>query len=129
MRVGDGNESDKAVLGHLLNSFKKPVDWSSIVVGDSSLYTQENIQILQGLKWITRVPMTIKRAKQLVQTVEIEKREKTREPTDSNLDLENYNWREEIIVYGGIKQRWLIVESQGIKISDLNQLYQQIKKE
>ena len=129
MRVGDGNESDKAVLGHLLKSFKKQVDWSSIVVGDSSLYTQENIQIMRGLQWITRVPMTIKRAKQLVQTVEIEEREKTGEPTDSSLNLENYNWKEEIIVYGGIKQRWLIVESQPRKVSDLNKLEKQIKKE
>jgi transposase len=129
MRVEDGNESDKAVLGHLLKAFKKQVDWSSIVVGDSSLYTQENIQIMKGLKWITRVPMTIKRAKQLVQTVEIEEREKTGEATDSSLKLENYNWKEEIIVYGGIKQRWLIVESQSRKISDLNKLDKQIKKE
>lgn len=55
--------------------------------------------------------------------------EKTREPTDSSLKLENYNWKEEIIVYGGIKQRWLIVESQPRKISDLNKLDKQIKKE
>jgi len=129
MRVGDGNESDKAVLGHLLSSFKKQVDWSSIVVGDSSLYTQENIQIMRGLQWITRVPMTIKRAKELVQTVDIEERKKTGEATDSSLNLENYNWKEEIVVYGGIKQRWLIVESQPRKNSDLNKLEKQIEKE
>jgi len=73
--------------------------------------------------------MTIKRAKELVQAVDIEERKKTGEPTDSSLNLENYNWKEEIVVYGGIKQRWLIVESQPRKNSDLNKIEKAIKKE
>lgn len=129
IRVGDGNEADKAVFGHLLNSFEQQVNWSSIMVCDSSLYSQENIQLIQGLKWITRVPMTVKRAKELVQTIEIEEREKSQELTDLSPNPENYKWKEEIVVYGGIEQRWLIVEIQSRKISDLDKLEKQIKKE
>ncbi len=38
---------------------------------DSALYSQENLKLIEDIKWISRVPMTIKRAKELVQSVEI----------------------------------------------------------
>lgn len=42
------------------------------MVCDSALYSQENLKLIEHLKWISRVPMTIKRAKELVRSVEIE---------------------------------------------------------
>jgi transposase len=72
MKAGDGNESDKAVFGRILGELTKPLDLESILVCDIALYSQENLQLIQNLKWITRVPMTIKKAQLLVQTVEIE---------------------------------------------------------
>ena len=72
MRAGDGNEADKAVFGKILVEFKKQIIFDSIMVCDSALYSQENLQLIQHIKWISRVPMTIKKAKELVQSVEIE---------------------------------------------------------
>ncbi len=72
MRAGDGNEADKAVFGKILVEFKKQINFDSIMVCDSALYSQDNLQLIEHLKWITRVPMTIKKAQELVQNVEIE---------------------------------------------------------
>jgi transposase len=46
-----------------------------------------------------------------------------------SLKLEGYKWKEEIVDYGGIKQIWLIVESQNRKESDLEKLDKNLKKE
>jgi transposase len=50
MRVGDGNEADKAVFGKILLEFKKQIVFDSIMVCDSALYSQENLQLIQHLK-------------------------------------------------------------------------------
>ena len=44
MRTGDGNELDKAVWRQILNNVKKQIKLDSIMVCDSALYSQENIQ-------------------------------------------------------------------------------------
>lgn len=72
MRAGDGNEADKAVFGKILAEFKKQIIFDSIMVCDSALYSQENLKLIEHLKWISRVPMTIKKAQELIQSVEIE---------------------------------------------------------
>jgi transposase len=41
MRAGDGNEADKAVFGKILVEFKKQINFDSIMVCDSALYSQE----------------------------------------------------------------------------------------
>lgn len=69
MRAGDGNEADKAVFGKILAEFKKQIVFDSIMVCDSALYSQENIKLIEDLKWISRVPITIKKAQELVQYV------------------------------------------------------------
>lgn len=88
------------------------------MVCDSALYSQENLKIIEHLKWISRVPMTIKKAQALVQSVEIEEIEAPEKERRASLDLDGYTWKEEIVNYGAIKQIWLIVESQQRKESD-----------
>ncbi|MFW9258119.1 IS1634 family transposase [Nostoc sp. CALU 546] len=129
MRVGDGNEADKAVFGKILVEFKKQIDFDSIMVCDSALYSQENLNLIAHLKWISRVPMTIKKARDLVQLVEIEERNTQSREKGVAQTLDEYQWKEEIVNYGGIKQTWLIVESQKRKSSDLEKLEQRLKKE
>ena len=131
MRSGDGNEADKAVFGKILVEFKKQINFDSIMVCDSALYSQENLKLIEHLKWISRVPMTIKKAKELVQSVEIEEIEITSEERKKRaaLNLDGYKWKEEIVNYGGIKQIWLIVESQKRRESDLEKLEKKLKKE
>ncbi|EAM51684.1 IS1634-like element ISCwa1 family transposase [Crocosphaera watsonii] len=129
VRAGDGNESDKAVFGKVLVEFKKQIKFDSIMVCDSALYGQENLQLIQHLKWITRVPMTIKKAKELVQNIEVEEVKDEDKEKRSDLNLESYTWKEEIVTYGGIKQTWLIVLSEKRQKSDLEKLEKQLSQE
>ena len=130
MRAGDGNEADKAVFGKILVEFKKQISFDSIMVCDSALYSQENLKLIEHLKWISRVPMTIKRAKELVQSLDIEEEISLEERGKrAALNLDGYKWKEEIVNYGAIKQIWLIVESQKRKESDLEKLDKKLKKE
>ena len=129
VRVGDGNESDKAVFGKVLVEFKKQIKFDSIMVCDSALYGQENLQLIQHLKWITRVPMSIKKAKELVQNIEVEEVKDEDKEKRSDLNLESYTWKEEIVTYGGIKQTWLIVLSEKRQKSDLEKLEKQLSQE
>ena len=129
MRAGDGNEADKAVFGKILVEFKKQIIFDSIMVCDSALYSQENLQLIQHLKWISRVPMTIKKAKELVQSIEIDEIDSEERKKRAALNLDGYKWKEEIVIYGGIKQVWLIVESEKRKKSDLEKLDKKLKKE
>jgi transposase len=68
MRTGDGNESDKAVFGQIFIEFKKRIKLDSVLIADSALYSQENLKIIEGLSWITRVPLTIKITRELIQS-------------------------------------------------------------
>jgi transposase len=129
VRVGDGNEADKAVFGKILVEFKKQIKFDSIMVCDSALYSQENLKLIQHLKWITRVPMTLKKAKELMQNVEIEEITDEEKKKRSHLHLEGYTWKEEIVTYGGIKQTWLIVSSEKRQKSDLEKLEKKLKQE
>ena len=38
------------------------------MVCDSALLSLENIQLISNLKWITRVPMTLKKTKEMIGT-------------------------------------------------------------
>jgi transposase len=135
MRTGDGNESDKAVFAKILKEFKKQIQLDSIFIADSALYSQENIQLMKDLEWITRVPVTIKKAKELIQTVEISEIKITEIMSQQEkervkkLQEKGYKWKIESVNYGGIEQRWLIVESEARKISDQEKLENKIEQE
>ena len=135
MRTGDGNESDKAMFGKSLVNFKKQIKFESIMIGDSALYTQENLNLMEGLKWISRVPLTIKKAKELIQTVDIEQKKPSQDIEEKEreivLELEEKGdrWKEEKVTYAGIVQRWLIGESEKRKKSDVQKLELTIEKE
>ncbi len=137
LTCGSGNDNDKAKFARILSNFKKQVDFDSIFVADSALYSAENLLKLEHLKWITRVPLSIKAAQFYV-----------RENPDSEFietDIEGYKAVEKAhrprrgflgvrteqaeSNYGGIKQKWIIVESETRKASDLKQLSQKIAKD
>ena len=56
----------KQSAASILSNVKKQIKLDSIMVCDSALYSQENIQLISNLKWITRVPMTLKKAKEIL---------------------------------------------------------------
>jgi transposase len=64
MRIGSGNESDKTktIFGELIEKCQSNLNWSTIYVADSALYTAKNLHRLGKTKWLTRVPLTSKKA-------------------------------------------------------------------
>ena len=111
MKPGDGNQSDKAEFGKLLLEFKKQIKIDIIMVCDSALYTQENIKMMENIEWITRVPLTIKRARELIQTTVfnlINEDHLLEGEVGEELRKKGYKWQEVKVNYAGVEQRWLV---------------------
>ena len=121
LRVADGNENDKKVFGQIVKDYKSRVSFETIIVSDSALYSGKNLKLMQGIEWLCRVPLSIKEAKNLVNNLSKD------EFTES--EISGYSLREELSQYAGIKQRWLVVESQLRKVSDLEKLEKKIESE
>ena len=121
LRTGDGNETDKAVFGKILAEFQKQVNFDSIQVADSALYSQENLLLIKDLNWITRVPLSIKAAQYLVTETKEKALVKSSENPGYSFVLKKSN-------YGGIEQRWLVIESEKRKESDLRKLEKKLTK-
>ncbi len=77
--------------------------------------------MLKQIKWLTRVPLSIKEAKNLVSTV--------KNSEFKNSEISGYSWVERESNYGGIPQRWLVVKSEARTKSDLTSLEKKITKE
>jgi transposase len=121
IRGGSGNESDKAIFGKILVEYSKQVDFDSIMIADSALYTTKNLVLIKNTKWISRVPLSIKKAKILVKSVN--------KDSLKDSDTKGYSYYEEKMTYGGIEQRWILIESEERKKSDLEKISKKIEKE
>jgi len=94
LKVADGNQTDSAVFGQILSSFKQQLNLNSLFVADSALYTANNLEIIKNLKWLSRVPLGVKQAKNLIiQLTEAEF-------VDSNVP--GYRWSQQHSDYAGI---------------------------
>ena len=62
-----GNTSDKNSFSETVKRFQKQFDCTQMpyLVMDAAFYTKENIQRSGAIKWVTRVPETLKEVKQL----------------------------------------------------------------
>jgi transposase len=116
LELADGNQSDKASFADILQQFQKQWDFEGVYVADSALYSADNVQQLGSLRWISRVPLTLKQASDLLTQID----ESALEPTA----IAGYRIAEVCCSYGGIRQRWLVVESAERKAADLKQLDQ-----
>ena len=121
LRVADGNENDKAVFGEIASEYKTLVDFDTMVVSDSALYTQKNLKLMGEIEWLSRVPLSIKEAKKLVSELQ--------SADFKSSDIEGYSHCEVESNYGGIPQRWLVVESEKRLSSDLEKLEKKIDQE
>lgn len=121
IRVGDGNESDRAIFAQLMKQFQQQWNLDSIYVADSALYSAENLQQLGELSWITRVPQSLKAAKVLVESVEDE--------LFCESKISGYRMASCCSNYGRVPQRWLIIESEKRRGSDLQQLEKRLTKQ
>jgi len=75
---------------------------------------------MSELRWVCRVPLSIKSAQTLISTLP------ELEFIDSN--LLGYKFTTKTVNYAGIDQRWLVVQSQDRRESDLRKLSQKITK-
>lgn len=100
-----GNKNDKESFPDTVTAYRQQLKEAeeSYFVADSALYTKDNIKRLSQLRWVTRVPLTIK----LAQTALVECNQ------DEARKLAPGYWGCEYErVYGGIKQRWLVIFSE-----------------
>jgi transposase len=121
LKIDSGNVDDKSVFVERLKEFKKQWTFEGICVADSALYTADNLEAMKGLKWITRVPLSIKEAQNKILDLE------PKEWTDSQKS--GYKIAEREGEYGNIKQRWLIRESELRKKSSIKQVNKQVEKQ
>jgi transposase len=124
MQVGSGNELDQKAFAKMIKEFKS--QWTgaapSVYVMDAAFYNESNLSEFQSnIKWISRVPFTIKAAKDLSQTLLPEQFIK------STL-FKGYQFCSVCHEYAGIKQLWVVVESSERKSADLKSLSKRISK-
>jgi transposase len=120
LRVADGDEADQATFGQILCNFKQQLNLDSLMVADSALYSASNLALMVNLKWLTRVPLTVKQAKLLVSQL-----------TEQDFvlsQIKGYRWSLHKSNYAGIEQRWLVVESEARRKSDLKRLEKKLEK-
>ena len=120
LRIADGNEADKAVFAQLMLEFRQQLSFDALMVADSALYSADNLKLLQGLRWISRVPLTVAEAKRLVNQLKAEEFIATQLP--------GYRIAERESLYGGVAQRWAIVESTARQQADIKQLHSRLDK-
>lgn len=120
LRVADGNEADKAVFAQLMQEFRQQFCVDALMVADSALYTSDNLKLLQGLRWISRVPLTVAEAKRLVDELDAQQFVTT--------SVAGYRIVERDSLYAGVAQKWVIVESEARKQADIKQLLSSLDK-
>ena len=106
LEVLDGHQADKTSFPNTINSYLAQLQEGETpyFIADSALYTATNIRSLSNVRWICRVPETIKAVKELYQTLPIEVMQPATENGYRYLSIESS--------YGDVAQRWLIVYSQ-----------------
>ncbi len=120
MEMVDGNQSDKARFGDLMGQFQQQWKFEGIYVADAALYSEENLKKLASMKWITRVPLSLKIAKDMVRKIDPQK--------FSPLNRVGYSTYEVEKEYRGIKQRWIVIESKARKQAAQEKLEKKRKK-
>jgi transposase len=120
LRVGDGNEADSAMFARLVSEFRQQWQIDALFVADAALYNANNLAQMNQMRWVSRVPATLKDAQALL----IDLHPQALIPSE----IEGYQLAALGNRYSGINQRWLLVESQARLESDLAQLNKQITK-
>lgn len=120
LKSASGNQADSSCFGAIAREYQNQIQVDSLIVADCALYTEANIKLMSNINWLSRVPLTLKSAKSLVTTSPESKFIKSQ--------LDGYSYLEKKVSYAGIEQRWLVVQSQMRRKSDLRKLSQTIEK-
>ena len=120
LKLASGNQTDSSCFGQIAVEYQKQLEVNSLIVADAALYTESNLKMMSELRWLCRVPLSIKAAKSLISTL----------PESEFIDstIPGYKLASKTENYAGIEQRWLVVQSQERRESDLRKLTQKIIK-
>lgn len=114
MSAASGNSEDKTGFRSLIQTHiaaLQTVHGFTYVVADSALYVEETLKVLADrVFFISRMPETLSITKELLAKVDVRLMHR--------ID-ETYRYQEVGGVYGGVKQRWIIVYSQQAYDRDL----------
>jgi len=95
LKSASGNTVDSSCFGKILVDYKKQLQVDSLMVADCALYTEKNLQLMSDIKWLCRVPLSIKQAKILTSTLP--------ESEFIKSELEKYSYVTKKITYAGIE--------------------------
>jgi transposase len=109
LKVASGNTSDSREFSGILKDFSQQWNLDGMFVIDAAFYSEPNLNDVSSLKWISRVPQTLKEAKELI-------RSSTDELQEVSCTVKDYRLWECRSSYGGIEQRWILAESLSRKI-------------
>ena len=120
MKLASGNQADSSCFGQIAVEYQKQIEVNSLIVADCALYTESNLKLMSELRWLCRVPLSLKSAQSLISTL----------PESEFIDskLSGYKFASKTVTYAGIDQRWLVVQSQDRRLADLSKLSQKITK-
>ncbi len=120
-----GNESDSKMFQKRAKALAEKLKQSenfSILVGDSKLYSASNAETLKLLKFVTRIPNSIKEVPSLI--------EKAHEDTEQKWQsLAKRQYKTYDVEHYGIKQRWLVVQSSESKERAKKTVLRRVEKE
>ncbi len=104
----------------IIADFKQQWQIDALFVADAALYTEENLQQMKQLRWASRVPGTLTAAKMLLENM----------PQEALNDsaISGYRIAPCCSGYAGVRQRWLVIESQARKEADIKQLEKRLIK-
>jgi transposase len=104
----DGNRVDKESFPKIIQAYISQMQGSELpyIIADSALYSEENIKSLSQVKWVTRVPRTLKKVTDLCTTTTPEQMQESA--------MKDYRYQEVEENYGGVQQRWLVVFSKAL---------------
>ncbi len=120
-QVASGNQSDKAVFTQRLKAFAEQWDVDGMLVADAALYSADNLSELGTLHWITRVPLPLSSAQNLVSDLCSE--------TFVASAHKGYRFSSVCSTYGGVNQHWVVVENQARVDSDRQHVDKQVEKQ
>jgi transposase len=121
LEVLDGNSSDKESFAQTIKMYCRHLEAGTPpwFVMDSAGYSQDNLTAWQEIGWVTRVPETVGEAKAMLQAVATEMMEDVGD---------GYRICPLCNIYGGIRQRWLLVHSQQAYERESKQLDKRVAK-
>jgi transposase len=104
MRTLSGNEVDTKSFNDTLNNHIGQLENNinpSYLIGDAALYTKDNLKSMSDCYWISRVPESLKSAKEVIDLFAEELAQGNQEK--STICIESH--------YAGVQQRWLLIYS------------------